>query len=200
MHVGVSGASRLRSQPTTKGRGMRYRNIAAVAVSTAVVASLAAAVQQRRQQQQWRVAEAAAAAVAGRSPSCRARTTATCSDPCPDVEQGPPEREGDLQAAVGRRPTTSCQDLQQHFQAKDPNYDVVSVDVIWTAQFAAQGLDRAAEGPVRADQPAGRSCPATVKAATYAGNAVRRSRTLLTAACCITARTWCRRHPRPGTR
>ena len=45
------------------------------------------------------------------------------------------------------------QDLQQHFQAKDPNYDVVSVDVIWTAQFAAQGLDRAAEGPVRDDQP-----------------------------------------------
>jgi multiple sugar transport system substrate-binding protein len=30
-------------------------------------------------------------------------------------------------------------DLVQHFQAKDQNYDVVSVDVIWTAEFAAKG-------------------------------------------------------------
>lgn len=30
-------------------------------------------------------------------------------------------------------------DLVQHFQAKDPNYDVVSVDVVWTAEFAAKG-------------------------------------------------------------
>jgi multiple sugar transport system substrate-binding protein len=29
-------------------------------------------------------------------------------------------------------------DLVQHFQAKDPGYDVVSVDVIWTAEFAAK--------------------------------------------------------------
>src|SRR6478752_3969387 len=25
------------------------------------------------------------------------------------------------------------QDLEQHFQAKDPNYDVVTVDVVWSA-------------------------------------------------------------------
>ena len=30
-------------------------------------------------------------------------------------------------------------DLQQHFQAKDPGYDVVTVDVVWTAEFAAKG-------------------------------------------------------------
>jgi multiple sugar transport system substrate-binding protein len=30
-------------------------------------------------------------------------------------------------------------DLVQHFQAKDPSYDVVSVDVVWTAEFAATG-------------------------------------------------------------
>jgi multiple sugar transport system substrate-binding protein len=30
-------------------------------------------------------------------------------------------------------------DLVQHFQAKDPSYDVVSVDVVWTAELAAQG-------------------------------------------------------------
>jgi len=30
-------------------------------------------------------------------------------------------------------------DLVQHFQAKDSSYDVVSVDVVWTAEFAAKG-------------------------------------------------------------
>ena len=30
-------------------------------------------------------------------------------------------------------------DLEQHFQAKDPGYDVVTVDVVWTAEFAAKG-------------------------------------------------------------
>ncbi len=30
-------------------------------------------------------------------------------------------------------------DLQQHFQSKDAGYDVVTVDVVWTAEFAAQG-------------------------------------------------------------
>ena len=30
-------------------------------------------------------------------------------------------------------------DLVQHFQAKDENYDVVDVDVVWTAEFAAKG-------------------------------------------------------------
>jgi ABC-type sugar transport system, periplasmic component len=31
------------------------------------------------------------------------------------------------------------QDLVQNFQAKSSTYDVVSVDVIWTAEFAAKG-------------------------------------------------------------
>lgn len=31
------------------------------------------------------------------------------------------------------------EDLVQHFQAKDSSYDVVSVDVVWTAEFAAKG-------------------------------------------------------------
>jgi len=30
-------------------------------------------------------------------------------------------------------------DLVRNFQAKNPDYDVVSVDVVWTAEFAAQG-------------------------------------------------------------
>ena len=30
-------------------------------------------------------------------------------------------------------------DIVQHMQAKDPGYDIVQVDVIWTAEFAAKG-------------------------------------------------------------
>src|SRR5690242_4695388 len=30
-------------------------------------------------------------------------------------------------------------DIVQHMQAKDPSYDVVTVDVVWTAEFAAKG-------------------------------------------------------------
>jgi len=58
-------------------------------------------------------------------------------------------------------------DLQQHFQAKDPNYDVVSVDVIWTAQFAAQGWIEPLKGQYALDTST--LLPATVKAATYSG-------------------------------
>ena len=59
------------------------------------------------------------------------------------------------------------QDLQQHFQAKDPNYDVVSVDVIWTAPFAAQGWIQPLKGQYAIDTS--KLLPATVKAATYNG-------------------------------
>src|SRR5262245_23519599 len=53
-------------------------------------------------------------------------------------------------------------DIVQHMQAKDAGYDVVTVDVIWTAEFAAKGwlvpmkdqysLDTSPmlEGPVKA--------------------------------------------------
>ncbi|WP_426566559.1 ABC transporter substrate-binding protein [Angustibacter sp. McL0619] len=30
-------------------------------------------------------------------------------------------------------------DIVQHMQAKDPSYDIVTVDVVWTAEFAAKG-------------------------------------------------------------
>jgi multiple sugar transport system substrate-binding protein len=42
-------------------------------------------------------------------------------------------------------------DLQQHFQAKDPNYDVVTVDVVWTAEFAAKGWIIPLEGEFAMD-------------------------------------------------
>jgi multiple sugar transport system substrate-binding protein len=58
-------------------------------------------------------------------------------------------------------------DDQQHFQAKDPNYDVVSVDVVWTAQFAANGWLLPLKDQYAVDTS--KLLPATVKAATYAG-------------------------------
>ncbi len=56
-------------------------------------------------------------------------------------------------------------DLVQHFQAKDANYDVVSVDVIWTAEFAAKGWLQPLKDSFAADTS--KFLPATVKTATY---------------------------------
>jgi multiple sugar transport system substrate-binding protein len=56
-------------------------------------------------------------------------------------------------------------DLVQHFQAKDANYDVVSVDVIWTAEFAAKGWLQPLKDTLAADTS--KFLPATVKTATY---------------------------------
>jgi multiple sugar transport system substrate-binding protein len=58
-------------------------------------------------------------------------------------------------------------DLVQHFKAKDSSYDVMSVDVIWTAEFAAQGWLQPLEGAYKLDTS--KLLPATVNAATYAG-------------------------------
>jgi multiple sugar transport system substrate-binding protein len=57
------------------------------------------------------------------------------------------------------------QDLQQHFQSKDAGYDVVAVDVVWTAQLAAQGWLVPLKGDYKLDTS--KLLPATVKAATY---------------------------------
>lgn len=59
------------------------------------------------------------------------------------------------------------QDLEQHFQAKDPGYDVVTVDVVWTAEFAAKGWLVPLKGQYAL--PTTQLLPATVKAATYNG-------------------------------
>ncbi len=56
-------------------------------------------------------------------------------------------------------------DLVQHFQAKDPNYDVASVDVIWTAEFAAKGWLQPLKDSFTLDTS--KLLPATVKTATY---------------------------------
>lgn len=56
-------------------------------------------------------------------------------------------------------------DLEQHFQAKDAGYDVVTVDVVWTAEFAAKGWLVPLTGSKAIDTKP--LLPATVKAATY---------------------------------
>jgi multiple sugar transport system substrate-binding protein len=56
-------------------------------------------------------------------------------------------------------------DLVQHFQAKDSNYDVVDVDVIWTAEFAAKGWLQPLTGKYKMDNS--KLLPATVKSGTY---------------------------------
>src|SRR4051794_7099955 len=58
-------------------------------------------------------------------------------------------------------------DLEQHFQAKDPGYDVVTVDVVWTAEFAAKGWMIPLTGQYTLDTST--LLPATVKAASYNG-------------------------------
>src|SRR3954468_8387560 len=58
-------------------------------------------------------------------------------------------------------------DLVQHFQAKDKNYDVVDVDVVWTAEFAAKGWLQPLTGKMAIDTNG--LLPATVKTGTYNG-------------------------------
>jgi multiple sugar transport system substrate-binding protein len=56
-------------------------------------------------------------------------------------------------------------DLVQHFQAKDVEYDVVSVDVVWTAEFAAKGWLQPLKDSFALDTAP--LLPATVKTSTY---------------------------------
>ena len=58
-------------------------------------------------------------------------------------------------------------DLVQHFQAKHADYDVVSVDVVWTAEFAAKGWLQPLKDKMAIDTP-GMLKP-TVEAASYKG-------------------------------
>src|SRR6478736_4523902 len=58
-------------------------------------------------------------------------------------------------------------DIVQHFQAKDPGYDVVDVDVVWTAEFAAKGWLQPLKDKMAFDTSA--MLKPTVDAATYKG-------------------------------
>jgi len=63
--------------------------------------------------------------------------------------------------------TAQHDDLVQNFQAKNVNYDVVDVDVIWTAEFAAKGWLQPLKDSFALDTS--KLLPATVKTATYTG-------------------------------
>ncbi|HEX9225894.1 MAG TPA: ABC transporter substrate-binding protein [Arthrobacter sp.] len=58
-------------------------------------------------------------------------------------------------------------DLVQNFQAKNANYDVVSVDVVWTAEFAAKGWLQPLKDKMALDTSA--MLKPTVDAASYKG-------------------------------
>ncbi len=58
-------------------------------------------------------------------------------------------------------------DLVQRFQAKATDYDVVDVDVVWTAEFAAKGWLQPLKDTMAVDTS--KMLPATVKTATYKG-------------------------------
>lgn len=64
-------------------------------------------------------------------------------------------------------PDQQHDDLVQNFQAENAHYDVVSVDVIWTPEFAAKGWLQPLEGDLAMDTSA--LLPATVATATYLG-------------------------------
>ena len=58
-------------------------------------------------------------------------------------------------------------DLVRNFQAQNPDYDVVSVDVVWTAEFAAKGWLQPLTGDMAIDTNGMLEAP--LKAATYNG-------------------------------
>jgi multiple sugar transport system substrate-binding protein len=58
-------------------------------------------------------------------------------------------------------------DLVQNLQAKNPNYDVVDVDVIWTGEFAAKGWLQPLKDKMAIDTS--KMLPSTVKTGTYKG-------------------------------
>lgn len=58
-------------------------------------------------------------------------------------------------------------DLVQHFKSQDAGYDVASVDVVWTAEFAAQGWLQPLEGSLAVDTAP--MLKVAVAAATYQG-------------------------------
>ena len=89
-------------------------------------------------------------------------------------------------------------DLVQHFQAKDAGYDVASVDVVWTAEFAAKGWLQPLKDKMALDTSANAEADRRRPPPTRAR--CTRHRNHPTAASCTTARTWSPRRRRPGTR
>src|SRR5262245_47283731 len=149
---------------------MRYRNIAAVAVSTAVVASLVAACSSGGSSSSGGSGGGGGGG-GGRGPITVVQGKDN-NNVIPTLTQMWNKDHPNEKVTFKQQSDSAddqLQDLQQHFQAKDPNYDVVAVDVIWTAQFAAQGWIEPLKGQYAMTNQKD-LLPATLKAATYAGN------------------------------
>ncbi len=112
------------------------------------------------------------------------RTTPTSCSGDRQVERGSPGREGVPQGAAGRGDTT--QQLEQSLQAGNADYDVMALDVVWTAGFAANGWLQPLEGGLAIDTAP--LLPATVESATYRGTLYAPRRTPMRS-CCTTAPT-----------
>jgi multiple sugar transport system substrate-binding protein len=66
-------------------------------------------------------------------------------------------------------------DLVQHFQAKQSDYDVADVDLVWTAEFAAKGWLQPLKDKMAIDTS--KMLPATVDSGTYKGTLYAAPRT-----------------------
>lgn len=86
-------------------------------------------------------------------------------------------------------------DLAQHMRAKQSDYDVMALDVPWTAEFAAKGWIQPLKDSFALDTSTLLS--PTVASATYQGT-LYAAPLAPTAACCTTARIWFRIRRRPG--
>ena len=96
---------------------------------------------------------------ADRSPTSRARTTAACSPRGRAWNAAHPNEKVTVKEQSDQA-DQQHDDLVQHFQAKDPSYDVVSVDVVWVAEFAAKGWLTPLKDKLRArHRPASSSRP-----------------------------------------
>ena len=146
---------------------MRYRNIAAVAVSTAVVASLAAACSSGGSSSSGGSGGGGGAGERGPITVVQGKDNSNTIPTLTKMWNTDHPNEKVTFKQQSDSADDQLQDLQQHFQAKDPNYDVVSVDVIWTAPFAAQGWIQPLKDSFAIDTS--KLLPATVKAATYGG-------------------------------
>ena len=78
-------------------------------------------------------------------------------------------------------------DLVRNLQAQNSDYDVVSVDVVWTAEFAAKGWLQPLEGDLAINTD-GLSSRSSTPAPTTTPSTPRRRPA--TAACSTTAPTW----------
>ena len=117
------------------------------------------------------------------------------------VQRPHPNGQGHLPRAARRRRTQQRQQMIQNTQIKNPKMGVLSVDVVWTAEFAAKGYVEA----LPPDQfPTDGMLKATVDSGDLLRQAVRPTRAPPTAACCTTARTCSRSttcsHRPPSTR